>query len=295
MKAINSLLKNNNLRANKYSKIGKNYVVDTNDGKYVINPKCNNKEIFDYLLTRNYNYHPNIIDSNDKYQLVPYIDDIGIPREQKMNDLINNVSLLHSKTTYYKEIDESDYKQLYEDLTNNIAYLYEYYNDIITIIDSKVYMSPDEYLLARNISLIFKNLKYCEDEIQKWYDMIQDLKKVRVSVIHNNLSLDHFLQDNNDYLISWDKARIDIPIFDLYKLYNKHATEFDFYDILSLYEDKYPLKEEELKLFFILISMPAKIEFNKDHYKMCLLIRNELTKLIKSHDLVRKCKAISKK
>ena len=52
----------------------------TNDGKYVINPKCNNKEIFDYLLTRNYNYHPSIIDSNDKYQLVPYIDDIGIPR-----------------------------------------------------------------------------------------------------------------------------------------------------------------------------------------------------------------------
>ena len=32
-----------------------------------------------------------------------------MPEEQKMIDMINLVSLLHSKTTFYKEVDEDDY------------------------------------------------------------------------------------------------------------------------------------------------------------------------------------------
>ena len=41
--------------------------------------------------------------------------------------MIDLVGLLHNKTTYYKEVDESDYKELYEDITNNIIHLNGYY------------------------------------------------------------------------------------------------------------------------------------------------------------------------
>lgn len=83
-----------------------------------------------------------------------------------MLDLIKLVSLLHNKTTHYKEVDFADYKTIYETLSNNIEYLYSYYNDIITLIETKVYMSPSEYLLARNISKIFGSLNFSKQELE---------------------------------------------------------------------------------------------------------------------------------
>ena len=92
--------------------------------------------------------------------------------------------------------------------------------------------------------------------------------------------------NNKDYLTNWDKSKIDIPIFDLYKLYIRNYNEFDFFDILKIYEKEYPLKDEELLLFYILISMPNKIEFNTNNYDMCIKIENEVDKLLKSSELI---------
>jgi len=259
MKLLKEILKKNNLRATSYEKIGKTVKIDTNNGSYIIKKTKDNKDIFNYLITRNFNYYPDIIDYDNNYSITRYIDNIDIPNEQKMNDLIKLVALLHLKTTYYKELNDSEYKQLYEDLSNNISYLKEYYNEIISIIDTKVYMSPSEYLLARNISIINSSLNYSENKINDWYKKISTSDKYRVSVIHNNLNLSHFIKNNNDYLISWDKAKIDTPLFDLYKLYNNHVLDFDFTDILKRYESIYPLTEDELELFYILISIPKKI------------------------------------
>lgn len=293
MKELKEILKRNSLRASKYKCIGKVVVVDTSKGKFIIKKTNDNKDIFNYLITRNFNYYPDIIDFDGNYQVTRFIEDISIPIEQKMNDLIKLVALLHSKTTYYKELDEGQYKKLYEDLNNNVEYLKEYYNDIITIIDSKVFMSPPEYLLARNISSIFSALDFCNNKISDWYNKVSKLDKMRVSVIHNNLDLNHFIKNNNDYLVSWDKAKIDLPLFDLYKLYNKHSLDFDFNDILKKYESIYPLNDDELDLFFILISLPTKIEFNKNNYEMCKEISNEIDKIYKTDKLINEYKKIN--
>lgn len=289
MRELKEILKKNNIKARGYQKIGNSVVVDDDSKKYVINKHKYKKDILKYLNSRNFNYYPKIYDSTDDYDITEYIEDNEIPKEQKMNDLIHLTSLLHNKTTFYREVDEADYKTLFEDLLNNCEYLQEYYTDLITIIESKVFMSPPEYLLALNITLIFDSIGYCQSQIKKWYDLVSDTEKthkMRVSVIHNNLSLDHYLKDQNDYLISWGKSKIDIPIFDLYKLYIRNALEFDFLDILKLYEKEYPLKDEELLLFYILISMPIKIEFNKPNYDMCLYIQREVDKLIKTSNLI---------
>lgn len=289
MRELKEILKKNNIRANSYLKKGKSIIVSDSNQKFVIKPKHNRNEIFDYLNTRNFRYYPKIYDIDEDYEVVEYIDDTSIPKEQKMNDLVYLTSLLHSKTTYYKEVDEADYKTLYEDLLNNCEYLQEYYTDLITIIESRIYMSPAEYLLALNITLILDSINYCKEKINTWYGMVKDKEKtnkMRVSVIHNNLSLDHYLKNDNDYLISWDKSKIDIPIFDLYKLYLANINDFDFLNILKLYEKEYPLKDEELLLLYILVSMPLKIEFNDTEYNMCLRIQKEIDKLIKTNDLI---------
>lgn len=293
MKLLNEILKRNNLRAFGYKIMGNAVKVDTSNGKFIIKKANDNHDIFNYLITRNFNYYPDIIDYDNVYLLSKYIENIDIPKEQKMNDLIKLVALLHSKTTYYKELDDSEFKKLYEDLSNNISYLKEYYNDLIAIVDSRVYMSPPEYLLARNISIIFSSLNYCDNKLNEWYKKVSNNDKYRVAVIHNNLNLSHFIKNNNDYLISWDKAKIDLPIFDIYKLYNNHALDFDFSDVLKKYESIYPLKDDELDLLYILISMPRKIEFDDNNFEMCKKIGRELDRMYKTEKLIHDYKKIN--
>lgn len=281
---IKELLRRNNIKGLKYKKLGSNIVVDD---KYIVKKNKNKDYILNYLDNRNFNYYPHIFDKDDNYEIVEYIKDENIPKEQKMNDLVRLVSILHNKTTYYKEVDEADFKKLYEDILNNCEYLEEYYLDLITLIESKVFFSPAEYLLASNITLIFDSISYSREMTKKWYEMIsKNTHKMRVSVIHNNLSLDNYIKNNKDYLTNWDKSKIDIPIFDLYKLYIRNYNEFDFYDILNNYEKEYPLKDEELLLFYILISLPNKIEFDDTNYNLCIKIEKEVDKLLKSSELI---------
>jgi hypothetical protein len=199
-----------------------------------------------------------------------------------MNDLVDVVGLLHSKTTHFKEVDEANYKELYETITNNIEYLKSYYNDLASVIEAKVYMSPAEYLLIRNISPIYGSLFFCEQEVERWYELVKNKRKQRVAVIHNNLDISHFRESKGAYLLSWDKTKVDSPVFDLYKLYKRHLLDYDFSEVLKQYEKGYPLLEEEKLLFFILISLPDKIEFDDNNYNMCRSISKKIDMLYKT-------------
>lgn len=282
---LNDVLKRHDLRTNSYKKLGKAILVETNKGKLILKERAN-PEIYDYLESRSFLYYPRNVVKDDRYDITEYLDEITMPADQKMLDLIHLVSLLHNKTTYYKNIDPDEYKKNYEDISKNIDYLFHYYNDLITIIESKVYMSPPEYLLARNISIVFAALNYTKQELENWYSLVKDKKKRRYVVLHNNLSLDHFIRNKNAYLISWNYSTIDIPIYDLYKLYKHHSLDFDFEILLNRYEQNYPLLEEEKKLFFILISLPDKIDFQGTNYENCVKINKMIDYLYKTEHFI---------
>lgn len=277
MHDINEILKKYKVHPKKYIKKGKIIYVEASEKKYIIKENKIDKVILDYLKSRSFNYMPEkLTNKNDKYDIMEYIEEYEIPKEQKIIDLINLVSLLHNKTTHYKETKEDDYKEIYEDINNNIEYLYSYYNDLITIIETKIFMSPSEYLIARNITLIYETLYNTKEQLEKWYKIVKENKKHRLVVLHNNLEIDHILINEKKYLISWNKAKIGMPIIDLLKLYKRTAHDFEFSELLKLYEKNYPLKEEEKRLFFILISLPPKIELKENEYENT----KEATKMI---------------
>ena len=137
MRKYKNILDKNKLKPDRYEVVGKATIIDTDYGRFVIKEKkFNNDYIYEYLESRNFNYYPKILDSDDNYYISEYIDSSYTPLEQKVIDMIDLVSLLHNKTTHYQEVDEDDYKQIYEDINNNIIYLNSYYNDLINIIDT---------------------------------------------------------------------------------------------------------------------------------------------------------------
>lgn len=257
------------------------------DTSYVIKKK--NKpldNVYNYLLSRSFDYFPSVIKEDDENFYYQYVDDIKEPKEQKMLDLINLISLLHNKTTFYKEVDIDHYKYIYESISNEIDETINYYNILMDNIDSTVYMSPSDYLIARNITIIFNALFYAKESINNWYKMVENVRKKRVVTIHNNLSLDHYLKADKPYLISWDKSTQDSPIYDLFSLYKNHYLDFEFSDILKIYLQKYPLTRDEMTLFLTLISIPDKIEYQDSVYRMVVSIRRLIDYIYKSRSLV---------
>lgn len=249
-------------------------IVDTDTGSYVFKKSPRDcLDTYRYLMGRGFDYIPELVYRKDGYDVYRYVSSIDEPNDQKMFDLMYVVSLLHLKTTYYREVDIEDYKKIYEDVNDSIVDIYNYYNGIMDSIETKVYYSPYEHLIARNISMVYKSLDYARKNISYWYDLIKDKSKQRVVTIHNNLDISHYLHSDKSYLISWGKSKIDMPIYDLLKLYHNHYLDFSFNELFLEYEKRYPLLEEERVLLLTLMSIPFKIINREDNYSLCKEVR----------------------
>ena len=225
---------------------GKVKVFDTMQGKYVIKEKGNTdiRKIFNYLTSRNFNYFPKIIDdTRSEVNVFEYVEEVETPKDQKAQDLINIVALLHSKTSYYKEVSEDKYKEIYEMIKSNVDYLDQHYNDLFDNFITLEFMSPSQYLFMRNFTTIKNALTFCNNELLNWYDLVKDKKKQRVALLHNNLELNHYIRGDNDYLISWENSMVDTPVWDIVKFYRKEFYNIEFSNLLSKYMNSYELYE----------------------------------------------------
>ena len=258
------------------------------DNKIVIKERKNKNidKTYRYLKSRSFDYFPEPIEINNEKEIYPYIEDTDEPLEQKAVDLTHLMSLLHNKTTFYREVDIDKNKEIYEDILTRLEYLDNYYTDLITLIEKEVYMSPSSYLIARNINIIFESIYFSKDKIEEWYKKIENNKNERVVNIHNNINLDHYRKSDKPYIISWNKSRIDSPIYDLLSFYQNHYLDLDFDDLFRYYESNYPLKEEERLLLFMYMAIPPKIEIENSEYKMCIKINKIIDYLYKTSNLI---------
>ncbi|MBQ7031626.1 MAG: hypothetical protein IJN13_04570 [Bacilli bacterium] len=270
----------------RYTIKGSCTILETTSGNFVVKKKPKNKDlpsIFNYLKSRNFDYFPNIYgDSRDDAYVYEYVEDEDVINPQKSEDLINLVGLLHSKTSFNKEVSEETYKAIYEDIKNNILYLKDYYLRYYELFIKEIYMSPSKYQFVRNYSKIISALNFSENELDNWYSLVSSKKNERISLIHNNLSLDHYIRSDKDYLISWDKAKFDTPVLDLVKLYQNNFWELEFSTIFQKYLGVASLSEHEQKLFFVLISLVPEIKFTDNEFECCKEMRKQLDYIYKT-------------
>ncbi len=265
-------------------------IIDSTSGTFVVKEKKDNKvaEAYEYLKSRNFDYFPKLaLEDREDINVFEYIEDIPMPKEQKAIDMIDLVSLLHSKTTYFKEVTLDKYQEIYENLKDNIIYTKNYYDFLYEKLIEEVYPSPSHYLLMRNIYKIFEALDYCTNELDNWFDNTKNELKTRVAFIHNNLETDHFIKNTREYLISWEHSKIDSPILDLINFYQKEYMNLNFEPILDRYLRSYPLSSHEKHLFFIVISIPPLINLEGIEINVTKEIRKKLDYMFKTENLVK--------
>lgn len=270
----------------RYTIKGKSTILETTCGNFIIKPKNKDiNELYTYLTNRGFMNYPKIIDSSrDEVNVFEYVEDIKLPKEQKCDDLIEIIASLHNKTSYFKEVSEDKFKSIYEDIKSNISYLSNYYNTLYEIGFNEVYASPSNYIFMRNYFKINAALEYSNSELDNWYSLVTNETKIRVCLIHNNLELNHLL---NNKLISWDNYMIDTPVIDIVKLYKNEWKNINFSEILERYIYKFPLLDYEKKLLFILISMPPQIKKSNNEFEKCKVISEVMDYVFKTEELIR--------
>lgn len=269
------LLENFNIKPQSIKKVGSASIITTKDRQYVMKKRNRKADSFDYLLTRNFTNFPKVYSRvDDEIELTDYIEDKNTPTEQKLQDLIYLTSMLHIKTGFYKNVDEDYIKKIYEDITTKQTEIYKFYTNLQDVIELEVYMSPANYLLIRNISMIYFSINKSKEYIERWYELIKEEPKIRYAYIHGNLKEEHIIENNDLYLISWDNSRIDLPIYDLEKLYHNSFLDINLEDILNVYNNKSPLKKEEYYLLMSLLLLPDKIDLSLNEYPKTKQVTN---------------------
>lgn len=282
----------------RYTILGKAVVLNTTSGDFVVKERCEKdiKELYAYLKSRNFTSFPKLVDdSRNDVNVYEYVEGVSMPKEQKALDLIDVVANLHNKTTFYKTVTVDDFKAIYDNIKSNIVYLQNEYNRLYEEIKKETYMSPSHYSFIRNIYKVFAALDFANHELDAWYSLVKDQTKKRVSFIHNKLNLDHFIKSDADYLISWDHYRTDTPVMDLVTFYQAEYFTIHFDVVFSRYLEKVNLSEDEKKLFFLLISIPPKIEFTDSEFKDCKMVREALDYVFITEELVRPYYAVQEK
>jgi len=275
----------------RYTIKGNCTILETTSGSFVIKKKPKNKDlidIFNYLKSRDFDYYPKIYNytrDNDSY-VYEYIEDNNTINPQKSSDLITLVALLHSKTSFNKEVSEETYKEIYENIKNNILYLRDYYLKYYELFLHNIYLSPSEYNFVRNYSKIKSALDFSESELDNWYNLVVDKKNERISFIHNNLNLEHYIKNDREYLISWDKAKFDTPVLDLVSLYQNNFWDLEFQTLYEKYLSISSLSVSEQKLFFIIISLVPKIEFTDNEFECTKNMREKLDYIYKTESFL---------
>lgn len=270
---------------------GNVYILTLRDGKKIVLKEKNNNVIkaYNYLENRNMDCFVPIIDNNrDTFYVYPYLVDNNTLKEQKALDMAKTVGLMHAKTSFFKDVDKSKYDDIYDSILNNINYIKEYYSSLYDSIIFKEYYNPFENLFIDYYSKINNACEFSLNELEKWHDLIFDKGKQRVTLVHNNLRLSHFIEnDNNNYLISFDKSKIDSPIIDLVTFYKNEYDNINFVEVFEKYLYSFNLNNDELDLFFSLISLPWKVSVTNNHYIDTSKLYELIHYLNKTEELIR--------
>jgi len=271
---MNNILDRLNIKPEKIKLKNKVKIITSNEDRYIVkNNNKQKKDVYKYLENRNFLYFPKVYtDFSDNYEVTRYIDEININSEQKLIDMIYLLTLLHNKTTFYKEINLDEIKNIYESNIDYFSYLKNYYEDINKVIEKEIYMSPSNYLLIRNITNIYSIINIGYEYTNRWYETIKNKKTIRYVLNHNNLDTNHFLEDsNNMYFISWDKSDFGYNVNDIYNLYLNNYQNIELSTILDSYISKYRLEEYEYYYLIMLLCNISKIDLS---IKESIKIRN---------------------
>ncbi len=205
-----------------------------------------------------------------KYQdkwiyITPYLEQDGINvKGLKLRVYFEKIAQLHNKSFYSEKISNGYFEKLFEYLQDQIVSRRSFFENMIQKIESSNYKSSSEWLFLLNYNKIMASINKSDDFLRKVMKQTESKSSIRLSLVYNNFDYDHILLEK-DMLLSIDKMKIDLPIFDIYDVYQRmDDVFFDLDDLISNYLKKVILYDYEKSLLCCLLLLVPVIDMNED-------------------------------
>ena len=279
----------------RYTILKNAHILESTSGHIVIKEKKRNmKELYNYLDSKGItNYPPLLDDSREGVNIYKYIDDISIPKEERALGLTRLIANLHSRTSYYKQVTEDDYKRIYDIVIDHINYLDYFINYHYDECFKEVYPSPSSSCFLNNFYKIQSALRFSKDGLERWYLKVKDKTSERLCQIHHHVSLEHFFHSDKDYLLSWEESTKDSPVIDMVEFYKREWHSCDFKVLFKEYLNICSWSDEEKELFFICISLPNEFEWKGNEFNLVLKVEEFFDYIYKTEELIRPYYAVN--
>ena len=188
----------------------------------------------------------------------------GLFKEVKIKFYFEVLAFIHSRSCYNFKVNKEYFKKIYQDISCVMNERIQYYNSLMEQCESNYYRSPSQWLFLLNYYRLADSLNRAQEYLKRYMDKVCDCNSVRVCLVYRHFDYDH-ISLKTKKLLSIDKMHIDMPIYDIYDIYQKLPDILFDLDCLSEYYLKsMHFNEEERLLLCCLLNITPIIYFEDD-------------------------------
>jgi spore coat protein YsxE len=207
--------------------------------------------------------------NNRVYYLTPWMAERKLAPIEKIKAMLEDVAVAHKKTAD-KVPFHSQWKRNYQyTLERSIISAQATIERYIAIAEKQEYMSPFHYLFCGYFPSWMADINRYNANLQRWKELIQPKKEIRLVLTHGKLSSDHFLcTTNGNYFLNVENIHWNVPQFDLVNVCQADDLRENHGEVFDLYDRYFPLEEsEKFHLALHLLSLQPIISVIKKYEK----------------------------
>lgn len=199
------------------------------------------------------------------FYLMAYVDNSqGLLKEMKIKFYFETLAYLHLNSFYFTKINQDYFQTLQQDILTIIHEREAYYEQMIQNYESILYRSPSQWMLVMNYYRIHESLINAKHYLSQYLEKTQSFSQIRVCLTYKHFDYNH-ISLKQRVLLSIDHMEIDLPIYDLFDMYQRIPDIlFDLDCFSQYYFKKIELREEEKLLLCCLMSIAPIIYYNDD-------------------------------
>ncbi|MCP8967330.1 spore coat protein YsxE [Ectobacillus ponti] len=223
-------------------------------------------------------------DEENRYYLMPWLDSLDAKGDEgdQYHKMFQTLGQLHQKTLREEEIHEDLVQHHYDTLTAHWEQEQHMLEQFVVECENRWYMSPFELQYCTFHHHISKAQEFANKRLEEWQEMMKEKEKTRISLIHGNVSVNHFLFDHqrNGYFISLENSQFSTPVQDIVQFYNRSFDTYpiarnDRYEWYQIYQRSFPFTAEEKKLMLAYLAYPQRFTNQVLRYRQKREARSE--------------------
>lgn len=275
------------------------YKAKCESGCYVIKITThkNLQAMYEYVETLHIHcFVPILINKNQEYltpyqesylYVMPFIDNGGhLLKEMKIQFYFETMAYLHAHSFYYTKVNQQYFQTLQKDITQIINERFVYYEQMIESCENEIYRSPSQWLLVMNYYRIHHSLLSSRQYLSQYMQQVQDCHQIRVCLNYKNFDYDH-ISVKEKCLLSLDHLCMDLPIYDLFDIYQRIPDIlFDLDCFSDYYLKKVELKSDEKLLLSCLMNIVPIIRYEDDEIDNIIKLSRLLYYLDSIHNFI---------